>query len=259
MTQKNVLDSFRLDGRRALVTGGARGLGRVIASALAHAGAEVAITSRTLEDATTAALEISQDSGRRVLGFEGDVTKAEAVRLLGDSVEAELGVIDILVNNAGINIRGAAVELPEDDWETVLAVNLKAPFLCVQRFVPGMCDRGWGRVINLGSILSVIGIAGRTPYAAAKGGLLNMTRVMALEWAMRGVTANAICPGPFATDMNKPLLEDPVKYKAFIDKIPMGRWAELHEIAGAAVFLASDASSFVTGSALFVDGGWTAQ
>ena len=113
--------------------------------------------------------------------------------------------------------------------------------------------------INMGSILSVIGIAGRAPYAASKGGLLNLTRVLALEWATQGVTVNAICPGPFATDMNKPLLEDPAKYQGFVSKIPMGRWGELDEIAGAALFLASPASSFVTGGALFVDGGWTAQ
>src|SRR5262249_39915061 len=119
--------------------------------------------------------------------------------------------------------------------------------------------RGWGRIINMGSILSVIGIAGRTPYASSKAGVLNLTRVLALEWATRGVTVNAICPGPFPTAMNKQLLYDPEKYQAFVSKITMGRWGELHEIAGAAVFLASDAGSYVTGSALFVDGGWTAQ
>ncbi len=191
--------------------------------------------------------------------FTTDVTLDEQVqRLVGES-EQSFGPIDILVNNAGTNIRGAAVELSEADWDSVIAVNLKAPFLCARAFAPGMCARGWGRVINMGSILSVIGIPGRAPYASSKGGLLNLTRVLALEWAAKGVTVNAICPGPFATDMNKPLLDDPVKYKAFIDKIPMGRWGELHEIAGAAVFLASNAASFVTGSALFVDGGWTAQ
>jgi NAD(P)-dependent dehydrogenase (short-subunit alcohol dehydrogenase family) len=121
-----------------------------------------------------------------------------------------------------------------------------------------MAQRGWGRVINLGSIMSVVSVAGRVPYASAKAGVLGMTRTLALEWAQQGVTVNAICPGPFATDMNKPLLEDPEKYKAFVAKVPMGRWGELHEVAGAALFLASDASSYVTGTALFVDGGWTA-
>jgi NAD(P)-dependent dehydrogenase (short-subunit alcohol dehydrogenase family) len=138
-------------------------------------------------------------------------------------------------------------------------VNLKAPFLLSRRLGPEMAQRGWGRVINLGSILSVIGLPGRAPYASAKAGLLNLTRVLALEWARSGVTVNALCPGPFATDMNKPLLEDPVKYQDFVAKIPMGRWGELHEITGAALFLASPASSYVTGTTLFIDGGWTAQ
>src|SRR6185436_16131000 len=149
--------------------------------------------------------------------------------------------------------------LSEADWDAVIDINLKAPFLVSREFGVGMCERGWGRVINMGSILSVIAIAGRAPYASSKAGILNLTKVLSLEWATKGVTCNAICPGPFATDMNKSLLNDPVKYKAFVEKIPMGRWGELHEIAGAAVYLASDAASYVTGSALFVDGGWTAQ
>ena len=256
---KNVLDLFRLDGRRALVTGGAKGLGKVIARSLAEAGAEVAVASRTPAECETTAQEISTSTGRRALAFATDVTQATAVEELAAAVEKVLGPIDILVNNAGINIRGAAEELSEGDWDAVIATNLKAPFLCSRTFGPGMCKRGWGRIINLGSILSVIGIPGRAPYASSKAGVLNLTRVLALEWATKGVTVNAICPGPFATDMNKQLLSDPAKYQAFVDKIPMGRWGELHEIAGAALFLASDASSYVTGAALFVDGGWTSQ
>jgi NAD(P)-dependent dehydrogenase (short-subunit alcohol dehydrogenase family) len=174
-------------------------------------------------------------------------------------VERTLGPVDILVNNAGVNIRGASADLAEADWDAVIDTNLKAPFLISRALGPSMAARGWGRIINMGSILSVVGIAGRAPYAASKAGVLNLTRVLALEWAAQGVTANAICPGPFGTEMNRPLLADPAKYKAFVEKIPAGRWGEPHEIAGAAVFLASDAASFVTGSALFVDGGWTAQ
>jgi NAD(P)-dependent dehydrogenase (short-subunit alcohol dehydrogenase family) len=256
----SVLDRFRLDGRRALVTGGAKGLGRVMAEALAEAGAEVSIASRTRDACQGAADEIARATGRRTAAFAVDLAgSGPSVARFADEVEGSFGPVDILVNNAGVNVRGASDELAEADWDAVIATNLKGPFLLARALGPRMCARGWGRVINLGSILSVVALPGRAPYCASKAGVLNLTRVLALEWAARGVTVNAICPGPFATDMNRQLLNDPVKYKAFIEKIPMGRWGELHDIAGAAVFLASDASSFVTGSALFVDGGWTAQ
>ena len=259
MSQKNVLDMFRLNGRRALVTGGAKGLGKIMATALAQAGADVVLVSRTQAECQAAADEIAKSTGRKTAAIVADVSKADEVKRMADEAQKALGPIDILINNAGINIRGAAHELSEADWDAVIDINLKAPFLVSKVLCVGMLERGWGRVINMGSILSVIAIAGRTPYAASKAGILNMTKVWAMEWATKGVTCNAICPGPFATDMNTSLLNDPVKYKAFVDKIPMGRWGELHEIAGAALFLASDASSFITGSALFVDGGWTAQ
>jgi NAD(P)-dependent dehydrogenase (short-subunit alcohol dehydrogenase family) len=254
-----VLDRFRLEGRRALVTGGARGLGRTMALALAEVGAEVAVASRTLEDCRAAAEEIARTTGRRCAAFSVDLNRPGEMGPFVREVESGFGAVDILVNNAGINIRGPAEEIDEADWDAVVGTNLKAPFLLARALGPGMCARGWGRVINLGSILSVVALPGRAPYVSSKAGLLGLTRVLALEWADRGVTVNAICPGPFATDMNRQLLSDPVRYKAFIEKIPMGRWGELDDIAGVAVFLASDASAFVTGTALFVDGGWTAQ
>jgi NAD(P)-dependent dehydrogenase (short-subunit alcohol dehydrogenase family) len=259
VAHKSVLDLFRLDGKVALVTGGARGLGRTMATALAQAGADVAITGRTPGPAEEAAASIGSETGRRCRAFTADVTLAADIDSLVSAADAEFGRVDILVNNAGTNIRGAVDQLSEADWDTVMDTNLKGPFLCSRAVGPGMVKRGWGRIINLGSILGVVGLPGRAPYASSKAGVINLTRVLALEWAGTGVTANSICPGPFGTDMNRALLDDPVKYQEFVKNIPMGRWGELEEVAGAVVFLASDASSFVTGSALFVDGGWTAR
>ena len=256
---RNVLDTFRLDGRVALVTGGARGLGLTMATALAEAGADIAISGRSLQACEEAAGGISTATGRRAEAFRADVTSAADVDMLAGRVESSLGKIDILINNAGINIRGSIQDLSESDWDAVIDTNLKGPWLCARAVGPRMVQRGWGRVINIGSILSVIAMPGRTPYACSKAGVVGMTRVLALEWAGTGVTANAICPGVFGTELNRPLMNDAVKYKEFVAQIPMGRWGEVHELAGAAVYLASDASSYMTGSSLFVDGGWTAR
>ena len=254
-----VLDRFKLDGKTALVTGGARGLGKTMATALAEAGADIALTGRSLDACRTAAKEIAEATGRTVHAFAGDVTVAADVERVHREVVAACGDVDILVNNAGTNIRGTLDQLSEADWDNVIDTNLKGPFLCTKAFAPGMIRKGWGRVVNLASILSVIGLPGRTPYASSKAGVLGLTRVWALEWAGKGVTCNAICPGPFATDMNKQLLNDPQAYQQFVANIPMGRWGELEELTGAIVFLASEASSFVTGTSLFIDGGWTAR
>jgi NAD(P)-dependent dehydrogenase (short-subunit alcohol dehydrogenase family) len=256
---RTILDTFRLDGRVALVTGGARGLGLTMATALAEAGADIAISGRTRSACDEAVAQIAKDTGRRAVAFEADVTKAADVEKLATDVEASLGKVDILINNAGINIRGPIQDLSEADWDAVIDTNLKGPWLCAKAIGPRMVARGWGRLINIGSILSVIAMPGRTPYASSKAGVLGITRVLALEWAGTGVTVNAICPGVFGTELNRPLMNDPVKYKEFVAQIPMGRWGEVHEIAGAAVYLASEASSYMTGSCLFVDGGWTAR
>jgi NAD(P)-dependent dehydrogenase (short-subunit alcohol dehydrogenase family) len=259
MSHIPVLDSFKLTGKTALVTGGARGLGLTMATALAEAGADVAISGRSLAPAEEAAAKISAATGRKAKAYAADVIVASDIERLVASVEKDLAPIDILVNNAGVNIRGTVDQLSEADWDSVIDTNLKGPFLCSRAVGPGMVKRGWGRVINLGSILGLVALGGRAPYASSKAGVINLTRVLALEWAGTGVTANAICPGPFATEMNLPLLNDPVKYQEFVKKIPMGRWGELDELAGAVVFLASPSASFITGASLFVDGGWTSQ
>jgi NAD(P)-dependent dehydrogenase (short-subunit alcohol dehydrogenase family) len=257
-SNKNILELFKLDGRKALITGGAKGLGRVMAQAFSEAGAEVAIASRTLADCEKAAAEISASTGNKVFAAALDATSEDDVNKLKANLDANFGAIDILINNAGINIRGNIQDLSKEDFESVMATNVTGPFLVSRAFGPAMCERGWGRVINLGSIMSVISMAGRTPYASSKAAVLGFTRTLALEWAANGVTVNAICPGPFATEMNLPLLNDPEKYQAFLKNIPVGRWGHLHEIAGPALFLASEAAGFVTGSSLLVDGGWTA-
>jgi NAD(P)-dependent dehydrogenase (short-subunit alcohol dehydrogenase family) len=255
----NVFDLFKLDGRRALLTGGSKGLGREIAMALAQAGADVVITSRNADQCAATARAISEATGRRATPIAANVAKAADVERLFQEATRGGERVDILVNSAGLNIRNPVQDLSEADWDTVIDVNLKGPFLLARQFGAAMAANGWGRIVHLGSIMSLVAIPDRAPYASSKAGVLGLTRVLALEWATKGVTVNAICPGPFATDMNKPLLDDPKKYADFVARIPMGRWGELHEITGAALFLASPASSYMTGTTLLIDGGWTAQ
>ena len=252
-------DIFKLDGKVALVTGGTKGLGFAMASALASVGADIVVNSRNRTEAEEAAHQLSKTHGRRALGFEVDVTNPEQVRTMVDRVRQELGGIDILINNAGINVRHATVDLTMEDWQRVVDINLTGPFICTKAVVPQMLEKGWGRIIHISSILGQVGLAGRPAYAATKGALVLLTKTQALEWATKGVTVNAICPGPFETAMNKALIDDPEKYKAFVAKIPIGRWGYMHELDGAIIFLASAASSYVTGTTLMVDGGWTAQ
>lgn len=255
----SVLDRFRLDGRVALVTGGSRGLGRVIAEALASAGATVAVTARQLEQVEQVARAIQNDVGASTLGIAADVTRADDVEAMVARVLDRFGRLDVLVNNAGVNIRGPIEQLQESEWDQVVDTNLKGPWLCCRAAAAPMRRQKWGRVINVSSMLGEVSIPGRTPYASSKGGLTMLTRTLALEWAPDGINVNALCPGPFATELNLPLLSDPTVKAGMQSKIPLGRWGEPLELGPAAVFLASEASSFVTGASLFVDGGYTAQ
>lgn len=252
-------EMFRLDGKVAWITGGTKGLGLQMAHALAGVGANVAINSRNAIEAESAAQAIREKHGVRAFGAGADVTSATDVARFVASAAAALGPVDILVNNAGINIRKPTVDQTDEDWQRVLDTNLTGPFLCSRAVLPGMVERRWGRVIHLSSMLGFVGLAGRPSYSATKGALVLLAKTQALEVAHAGVTVNAICPGPFGTEMNKPLLEDPKKYADFVSRIPLGRWGEMSEIDGVVVFLASPASSFVTGTTLVVDGGWTAQ
>jgi len=253
------LKSFSLEGRVALVTGGNKGLGLVMARSLAEAGARVAVTSREKQRAEEAAASIAEATGAKTLGLQAEVTDASQVEAMVQAVEDAFGQLDVLVNNAGVNARKPIEEYDEETWEKIVGTNLKGPYLCCKAVAPRMKKRQFGRIINVASILGQVALPGRVGYCASKGGVLMLTKTLALELAPSGVTVNALSPGPFATEMNKPVLENPETNKYFVDRLPLGRWGDPEEIGGAVVFLASDASSFMTGSELTIDGGWTAQ
>lgn len=253
------LELFKLHGRTAWITGGSKGLGLQMANALASVGANIVISSRHADECHAAAKQIAEKHGVRAVGAEANVTSETEVQTLVANAERELGGIDILVNNAGINIRKPTIEMPLEDWEQVIDINLTGPFICSKAVAPGMIRKGWGRIIYMSSMLGQIGLAARPPYTASKAGLILLAKTQALEFAKNGITVNAICPGPFGTEMNKPLLNNPEAYQNFVSKIPLGRWGEMHEIEGCVIFLASPGASYVTGTTLTVDGGWTAQ
>jgi NAD(P)-dependent dehydrogenase (short-subunit alcohol dehydrogenase family) len=250
--------SKNLEGHVAVVTGASKGLGRQMAESLAAAGAAVALVARSggLLDEVVSGV---RNAGGKAEAIVADVTDEAAVSRVAAEVEAKLGVCDILINNAGINNRKSIVDFTLAEWNEILAVNLTGPFLCSRAFVPGMKTKKWGRILNMTSIMSHISLPNRTGYSTTKAGLIGFTKALALELAQDGVTVNGISPGPFATEMNKPLIEDPEKNKMFLERIPLGRWGKVEEIGALAAFLCSDDAGFITGTDILIDGGWVAQ
>lgn len=250
------LEIFDLSGKVALVTGGTRGLGEVCATALAGAGADIAVCGRSSADLDRVSKKIEK-LGRRSQGFFIDVTDKQRVADTVQAVGDAFGRIDILVNNAGVNHRVPVLAYAEEEWDRVIDTNLKGYFLVAQAAVPLMIDQGYGKVINMSSILGAVGLPNQVAYAASKGGVDQMTKVMAIEWAPQGVRVNAIGPTYFETELVAQIRHDPERFKFINERTPMGRWGHLSELEGIVIFLASPASDFITGQTIYVDGGWT--
>ncbi|MFN8448782.1 MAG: 2-dehydro-3-deoxy-D-gluconate 5-dehydrogenase KduD [Anaerolineae bacterium] len=254
-----ILDNFRLDGKVALVTGASRGLGQAMALGLAEAGADIAGLDRTPDCADTC--DQVSALGRRFLNISLDLNAA-SVDDLGATVAGvvqELGRLDILVNNAGIIRRTPALEFSEEDWDSVLKINLKALFFLSQAAGRVMAQQGGGKIINIASMLSYQGGILVPSYTASKSGVMGVTRALANEWASLGINVNAIAPGYMATDNTAPLRADPARSQSILARIPAGRWGDADDLKGIAVFLASPASNYLNGAIIPVDGGWLAR
>ena len=247
-------DQFDLTGKVAVVTGASRGLGQYFGRALATAGADLVITSRRLEDLNPFQDEM-EELGRRVFPVALDLRDAGSIRAAAAAAEAHFGKIDVLVNNAGCNVRKPALDVTWDDWNTVLDTNLRGSFFVAQAFARGMVERGYGRIINIGSVTSVFGYAGIAPYCASRGGIKQLTMALADEWGSKGVTVNCLAPGWFKTKQNAVLYENEAWVEYLKDRIPLKRPGQPNDLNGAVVFLASDASAYITGQTLLVDGG----
>jgi gluconate 5-dehydrogenase len=250
---------FDLSGKAAIITGGSKGLGLAMAAGLASAGAKVMLVNRNAEQGKEAAESISQEYGTEAISFACDVTQESQTEAMAKAAMDAFGQIDILINSAGINIRGAIDELSSDDFNKVMDINVNGTWLCCKAVTPQMKKQKRGSIINLASTLGLVGLANRTPYTASKGAVVQMTRALGLELAPFNINVNAICPGPFLTEMNIPIAETEEAKKFIVGATALARWGELKEIQGAALFLASDAATYMVGSMLTVDGGWTAK
>ncbi len=250
---------FNLKGKCALITGGSKGLGLAMAAGLASAGADVALLNRNLEEGRAAADQLQKDYGVKAKAYAANVTDMAEVEAVVASVVKSFGHVDILINSAGINIRGAIDELKPEEFQQVMEVNVTGTWNTSRAVTPYMKKQGSGRIINMASTLGLVGLANRTPYATSKGAVVQMTRALGLELAPFNINVNAICPGPFLTEMNIPIADTPEAKNFIVGATALARWGELKEIQGAAIFLASDAGSYMVGSMLTVDGGWTAK
>lgn len=252
-----ILDDFRLDGEAALVTGASRGLGRAMAQALGEAGADVVVSARNADDLEATAEGIRR-AGRRALAAPADVTNEADLDMLVRKAVDEFGKISILVNNVGTTARHPAEEFPLDEWDAVMDVNVRSVFSLTNRVVREMKRSGGGSIINTASLLSEIGVPLIPAYAASKGAIRQLTKAWAVEWAKYNIRVNAIGPGYMRTEMTEPLYHDPERYNKVMSRVAIKRWGTPEDVKGAVVFLASRASSYITGQVIYVDGGWLA-